>query len=198
MRHTIFASIFLTTFTACNPCDIEVVSDTAFIAPGCPQGTNTGEGTAEPTTGAATSEDTSADESASGSASSTSVTTTGDADYETDDDCDFGEACNEAHECVKKGPPPTCIAVPQGGEAWGPCFIGSTCNPGAECHDIGPGNVCVPPCADDTCPAFKCLNGTCDAAAECTPTCANTEDCPIDGMFCFGGECLYPAFAPLP
>jgi len=146
MRHIIFASILLT-LSACNPCDIEVVSDTAFIAPGCPQGTDT---------------------------------------------------CNEAHECVKKGSPPTCIAVPQGGEAWGPCFIGSTCNPGAECHDIGPGNVCVPPCADDTCPAFKCLNGTCDAAAECTPTCATTEDCPIDGMFCFSGECLYPAFAPMP
>jgi len=197
MRHTIFASIFLTTFTACNPCDIEVVSDTVFIAPGCPVDT-TGSGSTEAPT-----------EGSSGDTSTGATTTNGSSDSSgtdteqtcaTDDDCAADETCDQTtHTCYPvMNPPPTCVDVPAGGEAWGPCFVGGICNPGAECHDGGPGNVCIPPCSNDKCPAFKCFNATCDDAEQCTPTCSENMPCPVGGMFCFEGECLYPAFAPLP
>lgn len=92
--------------------------------------------------------------------------------------------------------PPTCIAVPQAGEAWGQCHVGKICDPGLTCNDLGAGNVCVPGCTDDACPGFKCFGGTCDASDLCVYACEANEDCGIPGTFCFQNQCVYPAFAP--
>jgi hypothetical protein len=198
MQH-IFASVLLVlVLGACNPCDIEVVSDTVFIAPGCPSGTTENGSSAAPTEGstsAGASTDATIDNWSSDSSGGDTEQTCA-----TDDDCAVDETCDQTtHTCFPVvSLPPTCVDVPIGGEAWGPCFVGGICNPGAECHEQAQGNVCIPPCSSDKCPAFKCFNATCDADNQCTPTCSDNMPCPVGGMFCSAGECLYPAFAPLP
>ena len=106
-------------------------------------------------------------ETGSGGASETSATPTG------------GDGSSTGDDIV----PAVCTALPEPGEAWGPCIAGA-CNPGAGfCRGGEFGTLCMPAC-DQGCPMFKCIGGECRADGACVPPCADDSDCPLPGMQC--------------
>lgn len=172
MRHTILLAI-VTTLGACNPCDIEVVSDTSFIAPNCLVVT-----TADDTTIGSTSvATTSANESS-----------TGDAMCASDEDCGPDEFCDATkwpYVCEPLNDLPcTWTHVPEAGEAWGPCNNDDTCaGDSVFCHANGFTEVCLPACNGGMCPAEMC-GGVCLNNGECATPCVSNGDCPFPGMVC--------------
>lgn len=174
MRLTILASIFLATLTACNPCDIEVVSDTAFIAPNCPVAT-----TADDTTSGSTGE---------ASATTASESSTGDAPCASDEDCGPDEFCDGTKFPYVCEPindlPCTWTDVPKAGEAWGPCNDNDACaGDSVFCQANGVAEVCLPACVGGECPAAMC-EGVCLNNGECASACVSDGDCPFPGMVC--------------
>ena len=173
MRHTILLAI-LATFTACNPCDIEVVSDTAFIAPNCPVAT-----TANDATNGSTGET---------SATTASESSTGDASCASDEDCGPDEFCDGTkfpYVCEPLNDLPcTWTDVPKAGEAWGPCNNNDACaGDSVFCQANGVAEVCLPACAGSECPAAMC-DGVCLNNGECASACVSDGDCPFPGMVC--------------
>lgn len=171
-----FCSVVL--ISACNPCDIEVVSDTAFIAPNCPVVT--------------TADDATGDSESTGDATTlASDSSTGEPTCETDDDCGPTETCDKTtHLCE----PVVCTwtHVPALGEAWGPCDGGSECGgDGVFCRVNDAATVCLPACANDACPASGC-GGSCLNNDECAPACNSSADCPFPGMACVFTDDAFP------
>jgi len=161
--------------SACNPCDIEVVSDTAFIAPNCPVVT--------------TADDTTGNSEATGDATTiASDSSTGEPMCTVDEDCGPNEFCDWTkfpYVCEPLNDTP-CVwtNVPAAGEAWGPCNADDACTADSVfCQNNGAAEVCLPACDGGECPAAMC-NGVCLNNGECVSECVADSDCPFPGMVC--------------
>lgn len=164
---TLAALACLPTITACNPCDIEIVGNTAIVNPGeCPidltDGTDSESTGPAPTSGSGDTGD------------STDGTTI----------IDPTESSGAVDE-TEGTPPLVCEGQLEPGVAWGPCLPDGTCNENAIfCITSPKGEVCMPACDAGGCPDFGCTNGTCRDDGTCAPFCGDDSDCPHTNMVC--------------
>jgi len=193
---TLAALACLPTITACSPCDIEIVGNTAVIAAGeCPIVLTDGTSGSESTSSADDTDGTTIiiDVTESGGVDATE----GSVSCETNDDCGPGEFCDDT-----KFPfvcEPYCndpLPIPSKGDEWGPCNLGTCNNTDVFCHDIADASVCLPACSDGMCSGyFVCAGGMCAENGECIPACEVDTDCPIAGMVCRTGVSADPVCA---
>ena len=148
---TRITSTILPFLTACNPCEIEFVSDTAVVASQCPI-------------------ETSADESSSSNGEESSSSATTDAASGGDQmpmcvavplageawgPCHVGAVCDKGIKCHDHGAGNVC--VPECEDDACPAFkcLGGTCNDNAECAPVCTAN------ADCPIPGTFCFNNEC-------------------------------------
>lgn len=118
-----------------------------------------------------------------------------------DEDCLAGQTCNsESHECVDAACRTTELD----------CHVGDVCDPVSGqcvepanavcetgCHiynspNCPGGGTCVQSLSGQTCnSANDCDAGeTCDPFLTSTDTCWSDGDCPVDGSYCYFGQCV--------
>ncbi len=156
MRHPIFASVLLATLGACNPCDIEVVSDTSFIAPNCPIVTTADDTTIGSTSDAATT--------------AASEFSTGDAMCASDEDCGPDEFCDGTK-------------FPYVCEPLNECNVDTDCAENRVCTKPPgePTGRCQPFCTTDSqCPVGQVCARTASNRFGCAPGCSVNADCGLD------------------